>query len=186
MKYLILIVIDIIIFTALPAQDEKKDSLIPKELIRRSQSYLNKDFLPFNVDGINGEKYSNDSLRNKVTFINFWFEACAPCIAEFDALNSLYTKFKDNPRFQFLSFTYENKDKAIMIANKYKIEYPIISVNQSDCRRLNFNQGFPTNIILDESTKIQFILSGGPIDKAEAMKIANAVYAAKLTKMLKN
>lgn len=185
MKYLIFFITGILSLMTLHAQ-ERKDSLVPNVLMNRGQGYLNKDFLPFKGNGINGELYSNDSIKNKITFINFWFEACAPCIAEFEALNILYKKFKGNPRFKFLSFTYESKDKAIMIANKYSIEYPIISLNQSECRRLNFNQGFPTNIILDEATKIQYMLSGGPIDKTDASNIVNSVYASKLTSMLKD
>jgi len=37
----------------------------------------------FNAKAQNGALFTDDDLHSKITFINFWFEACAPCLAEF-------------------------------------------------------------------------------------------------------
>ncbi len=43
----------------------------------------------FNVKKNDGESLKLNDLKGKVVVINFWFEACPPCIAELPALNQL-------------------------------------------------------------------------------------------------
>jgi hypothetical protein len=42
---------------------------------------IGKDFKPFNLTAVSGKKYTQDNLKGKITFIEFWFEACSPCIS---------------------------------------------------------------------------------------------------------
>jgi thiol-disulfide isomerase/thioredoxin len=51
-------------------------------------------FDKFSAGATNGSLFTNDSLKNRVSFINFWFEGCHPCVAEFPALNELYSKYR--------------------------------------------------------------------------------------------
>ena len=110
----------------------------------------------------------NENLKGKVVFMNFWFEACYPCIAEFKALNELYEKFKDNKDFVFVSFTFENAKTIKEVRKRYDINYPIYTLKQSDINKLNKETGYPTNIILDKKGNVQFFKSGGSIDQDEA------------------
>lgn len=48
----------------------------------------------FTVKTIDGETLSLEQLQGKVIVINFWFESCAPCIAELPALNRLREEYK--------------------------------------------------------------------------------------------
>jgi thiol-disulfide isomerase/thioredoxin len=138
---------------------------------RSEDGYQNtsQEFKQFDGKDVKGHSYSKDSLINKITFINFWMENCAPCLAEFGALNELYNKYKSDKRFQFISFTYESKENVLRIINKYKLQYPIICLSIDDVYRLNFSLGFPTNLISDRSAKIKFIKCGG-FDKIERAK----------------
>jgi thiol-disulfide isomerase/thioredoxin len=102
-----------------------------------------------------------------VTIINFWFAGCTPCIAEFDRLNALYEKFKDNDRFQFLSFTFDSYDSIIQTKLKYDLPYEICSMPRDECQRLT-NNGFSTTIIVDQLGIINFINTGGHTDKDKA------------------
>jgi len=97
--------------------------------------------------------------------INFWFESCAPCVAELNSLNNLYVKFQPNQKFQFLSFTRDNPDDAKLSILKYELLFPIISISNEECYRLNCNSGFPTTIIVDQTGKIVFMKDGGSIEK---------------------
>lgn len=128
-------------------------------------------FAPFSVFTTDGKQITDQSLLNKITFINFWFEACAPCIAEMEGLNKLYADHKEKTQFQFLSFTYETKEKIAAIRKKYNIQYPIISIRKDSCYLLNFNSGFPTSIISDIHGKVAFYSCGGPIDPEIAQEI---------------
>lgn len=141
-------------------------------------------FKEFNAKTLNGRTYSEDSLKNKITFISFWFEACPPCIAEFDALNNLYNKYKKTKDFQFLSFTFETSENATAIANRYHLEFPILTLEMHDLYRLMFNLGFPTVIITDTHGKISFIECGGFTDKEEANKRVDSLFSKEIERLL--
>ena len=118
-------------------------------------------FEPFTAKTTADKIYSNKNLENKITFINFWFEGCAPCIAEFDALNDLYSKYKSNKDFQFLSFTFETRENVLRVAQKYDLKYPILSIKREHIYKLIFNLGFPTNMVTDKQGNIRYIKCGG-------------------------
>ena len=69
---------------------------------------IGKQFPDFKVTGFDGNNFSNSDLKGKITLINFWFEGCHPCVAEFAALNNLFKKFYGNKSFNFVSFTFED------------------------------------------------------------------------------
>jgi cytochrome c biogenesis protein CcmG/thiol:disulfide interchange protein DsbE len=145
------------------------DSTMSKASREGGYQNTSQEFRQFHAKDLNGNSYSTDSLINKITFINFWMENCAPCLAEFGALNDLYTKYRTDKRFQFISFTYETKENVFRLVNKYKIQYPIICLDMQDIYRLNFSLGFPTNLIAGRSAEIKFIKCGG-FDKMEKVK----------------
>lgn len=124
------------------------------------QTNLGKPYTVFSVQ-LNGKEYSNTTLKGKRVFINFWFAGCAPCMAEMEELNQLYKKFSAADNFAFVSFTFDNEKQIAEVKKEYKIEYPILSISQSECSRLNFNAGYPTSILLDSSGKVQYIHNGG-------------------------
>jgi peroxiredoxin len=111
---------------------------------------------------------NNESLKGKTVFVNFWFESCPPCIAEFKGLNELYDSLKADSTFAFISFTYETKATITKIKKKYGLKFPIASVSASECYRLNQENGFPTNMILDTNLAIRHIETGGRIDIEQA------------------
>jgi len=50
------------------------------------QDNIGKEFTTFSAFDLQGKKYETALLKEKITFINFWFEACRPCKAEFDTI----------------------------------------------------------------------------------------------------
>jgi peroxiredoxin len=142
----------------------------------KERESIGKSFPDFKAK-FNGRIISKDSLRGKVVFINFWFEACPPCIAELSALNELYKKFSTNRNFEFISFTYEKPERVLLLKKKYHIRYKVASVSSQECYRLNQNNGFPTSIVLDKDGVIKDLFTGGDTDRIEAGKfIVSTVY----------
>ncbi len=131
-----------------------------------------------------GKTINNDSLKGKIVFINFWFEACAPCIAEFDALNEVYENLKDNKNFVFMSFTFETPEKIKQVKEKYLLPYTVISINRKECYRLNLDNGFPANFILDKTGAINYMSFGGATDKTKARKYVMEKIYPEIAKLL--
>lgn len=141
------------------------DSVYLNELLNSFQKNIGNEYVKFEKKSLNGKRYSERELKGKVTLINFWFESCAPCIAEFDALNKLYKKYKSNENFQFISFTTDSDNSAKLTAQKFKLKFPIICISEKDCQQLNYKSGFPTNIVVDKTGEIFSIDIGGSLDK---------------------
>ncbi len=114
------------------------------------------------------ETVNNKSLKGKVVLINFWFETCHPCLAEFDALNELYVKLKDNKDFEFISFTWDNAEAIKRVKGKFKLLFKVFPITDKECYRLNQNHGFPTSLVLNRSGRIAYLVSGGNADKDKA------------------
>lgn len=143
----------------------------------KERESIGKAFPYFKVN-INQHSITNDSLKGKVVFINFWFAACPPCIAELSALNELYKKFSANKTFEFISFTYEKPESILLLKKKYHIRYKVVSVTRQECYRLNQNNGFPTSIVLNKEGVIENLFTGGDRDDVESARgfIINTVY----------
>lgn len=129
-------------------------------LQKRLAETIGKPFPEFKLITDSGA-LNNESFIGKTVFINFWFESCAPCIAEFEGLRIMYEKLKDNKDIIFIGVTYETQEKIKAVKEKFKLHYPMASIPITACYQLNMNNGFPTSIILDPTGKISYIHSGG-------------------------
>ena len=168
--------ITILVFLILPpaaafSQDTtkvKKEFDYDAYLKNQREKYIGVQYPAFYVKTSDGYIFSNADLANKVVFINFWFENCAPCSAEIDGFNEMFAKLKDKSNFLFVSFTFDPDSTIKKLIAKYNIEYKVIHLDRPACYRLNFNNGFPTSFILDNKGIIRFFKAGGEIDKIKA------------------
>lgn len=118
---------------------------------------------------------TNTNWLGKTVYLNFWFEGCAPCLAEFEVLEKMYTQLKDSGDFVFASFTFESPEKIEELKTKHKFRFPCLTVSRENCQRLNFGMGYPTHIILNKKGLVSYIDNGGSTDKriAERMIMEN-------------
>lgn len=138
---------------------QSEEEIKMRKLLSRIGNYdhsIGKSFGDFFAKDITGKNISVKDLDSKITFVNFWFEACPPCHLEFNNLNILYNKYKLDSNFQILSFTFDGVDEARKNVDKYNLQYRIISIPRELCYKLNFNHGFPTNFIVDSNSKVFF------------------------------
>ncbi len=150
----------------------------------KRQKILGTELNEFYAESDKEVIYNNDSLKGKVTLVNFWFEGCEPCVVEFDELNSIYEQFRGNKNFQLLAFTFETKEAVKRIREKYGLKYDIILISGKLCQTLNFGLGFPVNIITNQSSKIIHINDGGYIEKAKVKEYFDEVIIPKINKLL--
>ncbi len=115
-----------------------------------------------------GNTISNKLFKGKIVLINFWFEGCHPCMAEMEALGELQEGLKGEKDFLFISFTWDNSEAIKRVEKKYNITFPIVKTTDEECRKLNFGNGYPTNIIIDKTGTIKYLHSGGSTNKTEA------------------
>ncbi|MFC4636046.1 TlpA family protein disulfide reductase [Dokdonia ponticola] len=127
-------------------------NLAKKELWNYS---LENQFFPeFSAEDLNGNCYSNESLKGKIVILKFWFIGCQQCIQEMPSLNQLLTSYKDREDIIFLSMALDQNDALRNFLEKRKFDFPVIG-NQKDFlkRKLQINM-YPTHIIIDKEGKI--------------------------------
>ena len=140
-----------------------------------------KPFLNFVAENEQG-KINNDSLKGKVVLINFWFEGCHPCLAEFDALNELALKLKENKDFEFISFTWDNAETIKRVKEKYRLQFKVYY--SKECSRLNLRLGYPTTMILDRNGIIKYVMNGGSLDPEKAREFVLTTLLPKIQQEL--
>jgi len=129
-----------------------------------------------------GGQINNDSLKGKVVLINFWFEGCHPCLAEFGALNELAQKLKRNKDFEFISFTWDNAETIKRVKEKYRLQFKVFY--SKECNRLNLGLGYPTTIVLDREGRIKYLVNGGSLDQEKAREFVMNTLLAKVQQEL--
>lgn len=142
---------------------------------QRGTANVGKQYPEFKITTLDGKEISHKDLEGKITLFNFWFQACPPCVAEMDALEALYNKFKDDPSFLFISVSVDSPEITKQSIEKFNIPYAVCAVAKDEARILNFGNGFPTTIVTDRAGKVLYCKSGGPIDKQVAFKMLKPV-----------
>ncbi len=182
---LIILLVSSILSYSQNYSDRELDSLLA---IQNKKTQSNKEIIntPFPLFSYvsNGDTISNTSILGKTVFINFWFEGCPPCIAEFDALSEMHELLKNHKNTDFVTFTFESNANIEKIRKKYNLEYKIISIPRTECYRLNNNNGFPTSMLIDKAGNISWISSGGQLDKEKVKKFIIGYVYPKMLKML--
>lgn len=130
--------------------------------------YKGLPYPDFSFTTLDGKRYNAGNTRNKVVYLNFWFEACVPCHVEFDALNRLYDSLKNDTSVVFAALTFETPEQLPAIVAKEKLRYPVASLSKEECARLIFDVGYPTSIVIDKMGNIALYETGGFLQKEKA------------------
>lgn len=143
---------------------------IAQNSIAQKKDHLGEPYINFQADLYSGQKFNNQSCNGKITFLNFWFIGCHGCIQEIPQLNEIYNRFKGDSTFQFVGVTFDSKARIDEFFDRLKIEYPIAMVpTQKDAYAMNYNQGFPTSIILGKKGQIVYYGPGVITDNKEGI-----------------
>jgi peroxiredoxin len=112
----------------------------------------------FNVTDISGNEYSLKELKGKVIVMNFWFVECKPCIMEMPELNKLVEKYRSKD-VVFLGFSTSEKPKVESLLKKQTFNYNIVpsAKNVSELYEVLM---FPTHIVVDKKSTINYCVSG--------------------------
>lgn len=166
----------------------KLDSLMDLEFKRIMNSPIQLNGTKYESLGLLFEKAeaNNYNLKNKVCFINFWFAACAPCIAELKGLNELYKKLHGTPDFRFISFTFEKQATIEKFRKEHNVAFESISLTEEECRKLILSNGYPFNLLIDQSGIINGVYSGSLGNEMESQKYFSEKILPKINQMLAN
>lgn len=126
----------------------------------------------FIVKTIDGETLSLEQLQGKVVVINFWFESCAPCIAELPALNRLWEEYKSKD-VVFIAFGRDDSQTIKDFLKRRDFHYRQVSSDHDITQEYCIIAGWPTNMVLDKLGILRHIFSGGYLDERAKIEAYN-------------
>lgn len=118
----------------------------------------------FNVKTISGVTLRLSELKGKVVVINFWFEACAPCVAEISALNQLKEEYKEND-VVFIAFGRDDTQSIRNFLESRTFNFHHVSSDYDLTKDYCLIGGWPTNMVLDKNGIVRQIYCGGRTDE---------------------
>lgn len=133
----------------LKAQDTDHKSSFP------DMKYLIGQHFPVEeLQDSNGTKYSQDYLKGKTTFINFWFTNCEPCIEELPLLNKL--KGELPLEISFLAVTFSKKEQVEKFLLKHQFDFEhITDMNPNLLQSLV--KRYPMSFLIDKEGNVERI-----------------------------
>ena len=166
MKHLLTSIILFLSFSAFAQNTDEGPQTFEEYL----NSFVGKQLGQFKIKTSDSTTFSNADLSGKITFVNFWFASCPPCMAEMEGLSKLYDTLKNNTNFAMVSFTFEPRVIIKWAKKKYQAKYNMFHISKEDCSTLHFRSGYPTSFIVDKNGVIIHALVGGAVNEADATK----------------
>ncbi|WP_090393401.1 peroxiredoxin family protein [Niabella drilacis] len=122
-------------------------------------------------------------FEQRVVILNFSFANCKPCILELEGISLLYNKLKDNKNVLFLSITPDDDSTVNAFVKQHDLPYMPVSVERDIGNKLNFESGYPTNLILKRGT-IKRVCSGGFPTKQQSTNFFMGSFLATIEDLL--
>ena len=129
----------------------------------------------FSVVTMDGRPFSTDSLKGKISIINFWMISCPPCIAEIPGLNNVVKKY-GRDEFNFIAIGMDDeKDINHFLNNNPWTFDQLASGSKLILDVFKIGWGFPTTFVLDKEGVIIGAFSGGTTDEMAVQNIENTL-----------
>ncbi len=126
----------------------------------------NTKFPNFSFEDLEGNRYNNDAIKNKIVVLKCWFIACGACVEEFPELNYLVEKYGDRKDIVFISLATDSAESLYKFLEKKQFSYAVVP-NQSDFMRSRLKvEGYPTHIIIDRGVIKKVVNSSSELEKA--------------------
>lgn len=128
---------------------------------------------PVSYSGVSehGDTISSEDMLGDVVVVNFWYAGCAPCRAEAEDLEAVYTEFADQG-VKFVGVNvYDQADTAIAFNKTFGVTYPSIMDIESGAVKLAFSgdvrpNAVPTTLVIDREGRVAARILGQLQDRS--------------------
>ena len=125
-------------------------------------------FPPFSEKDMEGNTWTDDSIRGRVMVLNLWYSGCGPCRAEMPELSTWKEQL---PNVMFFSATFHDAETAKRITDKHHFTWTHL-VEAKDMMSWIGTEGFPLTIVIDKKGIVRYAIHGtNETTRAELLKI---------------
>jgi peroxiredoxin len=106
--------------------------------------------------GLDGQKFTSESLKGKVVMVNFWATSCVTCIKEMPQMTETYNKYKDQGlEFVAVAMSYDPPNYVLNYAETRKLPFRVALDVQGDlAKSFGDVKLTPTTYVIDKEGKI--------------------------------
>jgi thiol-disulfide isomerase/thioredoxin len=108
----------------------------------------------FAFHDLDGRAVTSESLRGKVTIVNFWATWCPPCRAEIPDLIALQSKYRDQLQIIGVSQDETGPEVVRQFAAEQRMNYPIVMSTPEVERIFTGIYALPTSFVIDRDARI--------------------------------
>ena len=106
--------------------------------------------------GLDGQKFTSESLKGKVVMVNFWATSCVTCIKEMPQMTETYNKYKGQGlEFVAVAMSYDPPNYVLNYAETRKLPFKIALDPQGElAKSFGDVKLTPTTYVIDKEGKI--------------------------------
>ena len=131
--------------------------------------YFGDRFVPGQFTTLDGEAINPADSAGCVFVYNFWFTACAPCVAEIPALNRVVEKFAGR-RVYFVGIGWDAAPRLKAFLERRPYRFQIVSMSRDSIQALKKVDLYPFTLVADASGRVSFVVFGRPaVEDQEAI-----------------
>lgn len=109
----------------------------------------------FELETLNGKRFSSGALAGKVAVVDFWATWCKPCLEEIPHFNELHARYRDKGLVVLGIATQSGWASDIKPdVQKLKIAYPVVVGDDKVEKGFGGIWGFPTTFLVDRQGRI--------------------------------
>ena len=106
--------------------------------------------------GLDGQKFTSDSLKGKVVMVNFWATSCTTCIKEMPQMMETYNKYKGQGlEFVAVAMSYDPPNYVLNYTETRKLPFKVALDPQGElAKSFGDVKLTPTTYVIDKQGKI--------------------------------
>jgi peroxiredoxin len=106
--------------------------------------------------GLDGQKFTSESLKGKVVMVNFWATSCVTCIKEMPQMTETYNKYKDQGlEFVAVAMSYDPPNYVLNYAETRKLPFKVALDSGGDlAKQFGDVNMTPTTFVIGKDGKI--------------------------------
>lgn len=149
-----------------------------------TRKWVGQPLPSFALKDVSGQSYTNHSLQDKLTVLNFWSVTCGPCLLEMAQLSELVSTYA-NKDVLFLAPAPEDVTRVQKTLAKRRFTYTVLPQAQSLFSALGINS-YPYHMVIDKKGIIQAIYHGSQVDTKTNQALLDQRIASSVELLLKN
>lgn len=106
--------------------------------------------------GLDGQKFTSESLKGKVVMVNFWATSCVTCIKEMPQMTETYNKYKSQGlEFVAVAMSYDPPNYVLNYAQTRKLPFKVALDPQGElAKSFGDVKLTPTTYVIDKEGNI--------------------------------